>query len=68
VKFGLLTPVLSLSPDKHADWEVEGGVEDVAQIARTADLLGYSYLTCSEHVAVPVERGAGFGRESAAGA
>ena len=56
LKLGLLTPVLSLSPGKHAAWEVEGSIDDVATIATRADGLGYEYLTCSEHVAVPVDR------------
>ncbi len=61
MRFGLLTPVLSLSPGKHAAWELDGTIEDVARIAETADNLGYDYLTCSEHVAIPVDRQGGFG-------
>lgn len=61
MKLGLLTPVLSLSPDKHAAWEVDGTIGDVARIAEAADHLGYEYLTCSEHVAVPADREGGFG-------
>ncbi|WP_007515472.1 LLM class F420-dependent oxidoreductase [Pseudofrankia saprophytica] len=54
-KFGLLTPVLSLVPGAHADWERDGGIDDVRRIAEAADSLGYDYLTCSEHVAIPAE-------------
>ncbi len=61
MKLGLLTPVLSLSPGKHAAWEVDSTIEDVATIAEAADDLGYEYLTCSEHVAIPVDRESGFG-------
>jgi probable F420-dependent oxidoreductase len=50
---GLTTPVLSLLPDAHAPWEVEGTIEDVAALAAAADRLGYDHLTCSEHVVVP---------------
>jgi probable F420-dependent oxidoreductase len=61
MRFGLLTPVLSLSPGKHSAWELDGTIDDVATIAQTAEDLGYDYLTCSEHVAVPVDREGGFG-------
>jgi probable F420-dependent oxidoreductase len=53
LRLGLTTPVLSLLPDAHAPWEVEGTIEDVATIAAAADRLGYDHLTCSEHVVVP---------------
>jgi probable F420-dependent oxidoreductase len=55
MKFGLLTPVLSLVPGAHRPWEVDGTIDDVRRIAEAADRLGYDYLTCSEHIAVPVE-------------
>jgi probable F420-dependent oxidoreductase len=61
MKLGLLTPVLSLSPGKHAPWEVDGTIDDVARIAEAAERLGYDYLTCSEHVAIPIDRDGGFG-------
>jgi probable F420-dependent oxidoreductase len=53
LRLGLTTPVLSLLPDAHAPWEVEGTIEDVAALAAAADRLGYDHLTCSEHVVVP---------------
>ncbi len=54
-RLGITTPVLTLMPDGHADWEVDGSIDDVAAIARRADSLGYDHLTCSEHVIVPVD-------------
>jgi len=54
-KLGLLTPVLSLVPGGHAEWERGGTIDDVRQIAQAADRLGYDYLTCSEHIAIPVD-------------
>jgi probable F420-dependent oxidoreductase len=54
MKFGIMTPVLSLVPGAHAGWEEEGTIGDVRRIAVSADRLGYEYLTCSEHIAVPV--------------
>ena len=53
LQVGIATPVLTLLPDAHASWEVDGSIEDVAALATTADRLGYSHLTCSEHVIVP---------------
>jgi probable F420-dependent oxidoreductase len=53
--FGILTPVLSLVPGSHADWERDAGIAAVRRIAETADRLGYGYLTCSEHVAIPAD-------------
>ena len=53
LRLGLTTPVLSLLPEAHAPWEVEGTIEEVATLAAAADRLGYDHLTCSEHVVVP---------------
>jgi probable F420-dependent oxidoreductase len=55
IRLGITTPVLTLLPGWHAPWEVDGDIEDVALIARTAESLGYFHLTCSEHVLVPTE-------------
>jgi probable F420-dependent oxidoreductase len=35
-------------------WEVDGGVDDLVAVASAADQLGYDWLSCPEHVAVPV--------------
>jgi probable F420-dependent oxidoreductase len=53
MKFGILTPVVSLVPGAHAPWELEATVADVREVAVAADRLGYDYLTCSEHMAIP---------------
>lgn len=53
LRVGIATPVLTILPDAHASWEVDGSIEDVAALATTADRLGYSHLTCSEHVIIP---------------
>jgi probable F420-dependent oxidoreductase len=47
--------VQNLARGVYAEWEVDGSISDLARIARTADGLGYEYLTCSEHVAIPVD-------------
>ena len=55
MRFGIITPVLTLVPRGHAKWERDGTIADVARIAQAADRLGYDHVTCSEHVAVPTE-------------
>ncbi|UXA09716.1 TIGR03619 family F420-dependent LLM class oxidoreductase [Mycobacterium sp. SMC-8] len=52
---GLSTPVVVQTPAAASPWERAADIEDVARIAETADRLGFDYLTCSEHVAVPVD-------------
>ena len=53
MRFGLVTPMLTLVPNGHAPWEESAGVEELRQIATVADRLGYHHLTCSDHVAIP---------------
>jgi probable F420-dependent oxidoreductase len=53
MRFGLTTPIVTLVPRSHSTWEAEGGPRELAEIARAADRLGYSHLSCSEHVAIP---------------
>ena len=55
VRFGLSTPVVSLPAYHDLTWEVDGGPEEIRQIALAADRLGYYHLTCSEHVGIPTE-------------
>lgn len=59
---GIVTPVLTLVPGAHGRWERTATIADVVAVARAADRLGFRYVTCSEHVAVPAavepERGA----------
>ncbi|WP_305095383.1 TIGR03619 family F420-dependent LLM class oxidoreductase [Prescottella sp. R16] len=52
---GIVSPVVVLHPGAHSEWERTGGIADLAAIAETADRLGFHHLTCSEHVAVPVD-------------
>ena len=55
MRIGIVTPVLTRVPKSHAKWEADAGIAEVARIAAAADALGYDYLTCSEHVAIPVD-------------
>jgi probable F420-dependent oxidoreductase len=54
LRLGIVTPVLTMLPRAHATWEETAPFSDVVAIAQAAERLGYSHMTCSEHVAVPV--------------
>jgi probable F420-dependent oxidoreductase len=54
VAVGIVTPVLTMLPGAHGRWERSAGIAEVARIAEVADRLGYDYLTCSEHVGIPM--------------
>src|SRR5580765_4908109 len=53
MKYGIVTPVLTLLPRAHATWEESGTFADVVAVVKEADRLGYHHCTCSEHVAIP---------------
>jgi probable F420-dependent oxidoreductase len=55
VRLGIVTPVLTLLPRAHAHWEEAATLDDVVEIVRAAESHGYHHITCSEHVAVPVD-------------
>lgn len=53
MRIGLSSPVVVQIPGIASAWEGSAGIEEMACIAAVADGLGYEFLTCSEHVAVP---------------
>ncbi|WP_101947467.1 TIGR03619 family F420-dependent LLM class oxidoreductase [Mycobacterium sp. 3519A] len=53
MRLGLSTPIVVQVPGVAGDWEDSATIDDLALIAETADCLGFDYLTCSEHVAIP---------------
>jgi probable F420-dependent oxidoreductase len=56
LRLGIVTPVVTLNPRVTPPaWEAEGGIDDVVVVAKAADALGYGWLTCSEHVAIPTD-------------
>jgi probable F420-dependent oxidoreductase len=55
LRAGLVTPVLTMLPGAHASWEERGTLEDVVEVVRAAERLGYDHVTCSEHVAIPID-------------
>jgi probable F420-dependent oxidoreductase len=55
IKLGIITPILSLRPGGHADWERTATINEVMLIAAAADQFGYTHMSCSEHIALPAE-------------
>ena len=53
MRLSLSTPVVTAVPGGHLPWERGAGIDELAEIARAADALGYEFLSCSEHVVVP---------------
>ncbi|MGB3303744.1 LLM class F420-dependent oxidoreductase [Gordonia sp. (in: high G+C Gram-positive bacteria)] len=53
MRIGLGLPVVTAFPPTTQAWERGAGITEVAAVAQVADSLGFDYLTCSEHVAVP---------------
>ncbi|HVB91837.1 MAG TPA: TIGR03619 family F420-dependent LLM class oxidoreductase [Acidimicrobiales bacterium] len=51
---GIVTPVLHMNPRfDPPEWEVTAGVNDVVGVVQRAEELGYDWVACSEHVAIP---------------
>src|SRR5438128_963787 len=55
MKFALGMPALILYPPVMSPWEPEATPADILRIARTADEVGFDWLTISEHIVMPDE-------------
>jgi len=54
VQLGIVTPIVNLNPRFEAPaWERDGAMEDVVAVAREAERLGYGWVSCPEHIAIP---------------
>jgi probable F420-dependent oxidoreductase len=54
VQLGIVTPIVNLNPRFEAPaWERDGTVDDVVAVAGEAERLGYGWISCPEHVAIP---------------
>ncbi len=55
MRLGIVTPVVNLNPRFPVpDWEQQGGIDDIVEVARAAERAGYHWVSCPEHVAIPV--------------
>lgn len=52
MRTGISSPVLADSGPRP-DWEAAAGTAEIKAFAQAADRLGYEFLTCPDHVAVP---------------
>jgi len=52
MRTGLSSPILADSGPRP-DWERRAGVQELRAVAMAADRLGFEFLTCRDHVAVP---------------
>lgn len=52
MRTGISSPILADSGPRPA-WEATAGVAEIREVAQAADRLGFEFLTCSDHVAVP---------------
>jgi probable F420-dependent oxidoreductase len=51
---GIVTPVLHMNPRfDPPQWEVTASVADVVDVVVQAEALGYDWVACSEHIAIP---------------
>jgi len=54
VRLGIVTPVVNLNPRfDPPEWEQQGGIDDIVEVARAAERAGYEWVSCPEHVAIP---------------
>ena len=53
MRLGVSTPVVVKVPGHTAAWEDTAGIAEITRVAEHADRLGFHFLTCSEHVAMP---------------
>ncbi|MBX3025509.1 TIGR03619 family F420-dependent LLM class oxidoreductase [bacterium] len=61
LSFGIGLPVVQQVPTQTQAWEGDAGPEEIVAVARAADRLGYAWVTCSDHVAVPAAYAASMG-------
>ncbi|GAA3394451.1 LLM class F420-dependent oxidoreductase [Streptomyces roseoviridis] len=53
VVFGIQLPVQSQSTLYAEPWEAGAGAADLVAVARAADVHGFDYVACCDHVAIP---------------
>ena len=58
---GTSLPGVQQVPTRTRSWEQAVGGPELIEAARTAERAGFAYVSCSDHVAVPVSRAGGMG-------
>jgi probable F420-dependent oxidoreductase len=54
VHLGIVTPIVNLNPRFTVpSWELDGGIDDIVVVAQEAERLGYRWVSCPEHIAIP---------------
>ncbi|MFI9616933.1 LLM class F420-dependent oxidoreductase [Streptomyces sp. NPDC052023] len=53
LEYGIQLPVQSQSTLYAEPWEAGAGPDDLVAVARAADLAGFGYVACCDHVGVP---------------
>ena len=59
--FGTALPAVQQIPSRARPWEREVGGPEILEAARVAERSGFGYVSCSDHVLVPVSRAAAMG-------
>ncbi len=55
IGLGVVTPVVNLNPRlEPPEWERQGAIDDIVEVARAAEEAGYRWVSCPEHVCIPV--------------
>lgn len=54
VRVGLGMPIVQQVPGRAQAWEAQAGTRELVRVAQAADALGFAWITCSDHVAVPL--------------
>jgi probable F420-dependent oxidoreductase len=59
MRLGIVTPVVNLNPRfAPPEWEQRGGIDDIVAVAVAAERLGYEWVSCPEHIAIPEQAAA----------
>ncbi len=61
MRFGTSLPAVQQIPTRVRPWEKEVGGAEILESARVAERAGFAWLTCSDHVAVPLSRAEAMG-------
>jgi probable F420-dependent oxidoreductase len=54
IGLGIVTPVVNLNPRfDPPEWERQGEIDDIVEVAHAAEEAGYRWVSCPEHVCIP---------------